>query len=180
MTYKFDYTEIQQIFNIIETIYTNNTPSLADQFLSLPENAKLEIRKMDEANKKYVESVLSLAGEISVVALYKKVEIHTNLILTNHHPNLQKKELHKIDYLKSNLPFDITELLNYKYVDELRCINNCVKHSGKVSSALSKYPGWIKGSPLKDLDKSFILIAPKTAAYMNDLHQKSKSHSGNS
>jgi hypothetical protein len=107
-----------------------------------------------------------LADELCILALHKKLESTLRKLLQKFYPNLNVKNLHKIDYLKKNLDFDITKLHGYASADELRSINNAIKHQGEVSKPLTQYPNWIEGTPLTGLHEAFIRLSPGVEAYV--------------
>ena len=106
------------------------------------------------------EITTELAGEMMVVALYKTVEISIKQMA-------KASELFTVDQLRSFYKIsdlkkqfkkkicDIKTLKNYKAYDELRCINNAIKHSGVVDKDLAAYPGFKKGEKLADLHKHY-------------------------
>jgi len=47
-------------------------------------------------------------------------------------------------------------ITGYDAFNEIRCLNNAIKHNGKVSIELINVSSaWDKGKPLTDLDKHF-------------------------
>lgn len=119
----------------------------------------------------FLDESLSLAHELSIVALYKKIEISTKRAVTTAFPDVTAHSLFKIKDMKSALKrkgIDIEKLPNFKAFDELRCINNDVKHSGQVGAELAAYR-WKAGEKLGDLDVAYKRLAPLAAQYVNEL-----------
>ncbi len=50
---------------------------------------------------------------------------------------------------------DIKTLAGYSEFDELRLINNCIKHNGVVDKKLSGYSNWNEGDKLSKLYFSY-------------------------
>lgn len=118
----------------------------------------------------FLEALNGLTDELCILALYKKLEIKTAKLLKAFYPKLDASKLHKIDYLKKKLGFDITMLSGYPSMDELRLINNAIKHAGVVSQPLAnKYPTWVAGDPLINLDEAFQRLAPGVESYFKSL-----------
>jgi hypothetical protein len=60
-------------------------------------------------------------------------------------------------------------LQGFPEINEIRLINNAIKHDGKVNRALAAYPGWVIGDELKNLDAAFSRLAPGAKLYMVSL-----------
>lgn len=124
--------------------------------------------------------VRNLANELSITALYKLVEIHTKKVIKWHLPSIESKKLFNINSLDKALPFNLADVKSYSNFDELRELNNSIKHLGTVSEKLSeKYSnnGWKQGNDLEHLDKVYERLAPKISVYMDDLAAKIYEHS---
>lgn len=114
-----------------------------------------------------------LGYELSIIALYKKLEINTKKVVTRHLNVPSSKNLSYFSNLKSVVPFDITNVDGYKEFNELRLINNCIKHGGTVSKELAKEcPAWTIGEELTNLDSTYYKILPKVKDYMSDFVDK--------
>lgn len=124
-------------------------------------------QNLDQDEKQYMLSSLGdelfiaevtteLAGEMMIIALYKTIEIAIKKMTTacELFTEAQLASFYKVGELKKQLKMkvvDIETLKHYKAYDELRCINNAIKHSGFVSTELASYPGFKKGQKLSDL-----------------------------
>ena len=109
-----------------------------------------------------------MTDDLCILALHKKLEITIKKLVIKFYPTLKASELYKIDYLKKELPFDIASFSSYAAADELRLINNAIKHNGAVSKALAKYTGWIEGQPLIDCGSAFSRLAPGIETYVGE------------
>ena len=53
--------------------------------------------------------------------------------------------------------------------DELRRLNNTVKHNGTVNTELATYPGWTQGEPLGVFSDAYPRLSPGGSAYFREL-----------
>jgi hypothetical protein len=119
------------------------------------------------------QSAKSLGDELSIVALYKKVETQTGRIIKKKLPAAATKRLSFFAELSGVLPFDIKAVGGFAGFNELRLLNNAIKHEGKVSDELAKeFPHWTKGAELSDLDKAFQRLVPEVERYVADLVER--------
>lgn len=123
-------------------------------------------------NVYFLDEMKKLADQLAIVALYKKLEIETKGIIRCAYPDIQPKKLYKIKELKEELSgkgISIESLKNYKAMNEVRCINNDIKHNGHVGSELAALSGWTKDKPLEGLDKAFQRLSPLCVSYFCEL-----------
>lgn len=138
--------------------------------VSPADKADLELALDDEHY--FIGEAKKLAHELSIVALYKKLEITVGRAVKIAYPNAPEKKLFKFDHLKDFLKeqgIDASQLSGYTGMNEARVLNNAIKHSGSVSKELAKFPGWKKGDPLSELDKAFGRLAPPSMDYVKAL-----------
>jgi hypothetical protein len=136
-----------------------------------PDDIAWEKHLLNEEHFLLDESI-ALANELSIVALYKNVEISTKRAVTTTFADVSARSLFKIRDMKDALKrkgIDIEKLPSFPAFDELRCINNDVKHNGKVSSELAQYAGWMLGKDLEHLDIAYDRLAPGAASYVREL-----------
>ena len=124
----------------------------------------------------YMDSVSSLADELSIIALYKLFE-RKHKMLIQHYRN--ETELKKFSYWKNVLkvlPANIKQLNSFKSVNELRLINNSIKHEGTVSEELSsEFSSYgSEGSEFSELDKAFNKLKPEISKYLTELKNELK------
>lgn len=121
--------------------------------------------------------VRDAAEEMVIVCLYKTVEISIKRML--HASNLFSEE--EVRGFFRNRVFkrlvkekivDLEALPGYESYDELRCINNCIKHSGFVDKELAKYGGWKKGEKLDSLWCNYERLSPKVRVFVEALSEK--------
>jgi len=77
-----------------------------------------------------------LAGKLLLVGLYRVVELLTKQALRHRYGKHTVKSCYKIDCLKalfrSDLKVDLTKVAGFKEIDEIRHLNNDVKHGGEL------------------------------------------------
>lgn len=115
----------------------------------------------------FAGEVRKLSHELCIVALYKQIEIHTKKVAKRNFPKLNDKQLFNISSMKSALPFNLETLPNFAAFDELRLLNNAIKHEGLVSEELAKsFPSWIIGEEIKNLDVCYERLTPLVQNYV--------------
>lgn len=129
-----------------------------------------EYRSHLESLMESTKEVLHLGYELSIVALYRRVETHLNKVLSMTFPTSAGLAWSS-DQLKAKHPF-ITTLPNLAAFDELRLLNNEVKHgNGRVSNKLvTRLPGsgWVEGAPLDGLDTHLKRLQPKVESFIQE------------
>lgn len=74
--------------------------------------------------------------------------------------------------LPNKLGLDLNTLKGYASFDELRLINNGIKHSGLVSDDLAKYPNWKKGAKIVGFDESYQRVKNDVREFVFDFRDK--------
>jgi len=116
------------------------------------------------------------AERLTIVGLYRIVELGTrNMFLWIYDDDKQKiRLLHQWkkqkEILRKDLEYDLQTTRGYDAVDELRCLNNVIKHAdGIVDKNLSRFPNWKEGDEVENLDNAFERLAPSVPPYLKDL-----------
>lgn len=115
-----------------------------------------------------------LADGLSIIALYKQIEITTKKAVIIAYPDVNARSLFGIDQMKgtlNNKGIDITSFADFAAFDELRCINNDAKHAGVIGKQLGAYPEWIEGEPLSNLQDAYERLEPKCSSYVKEFVQ---------
>lgn len=128
---RFDEThdEIVELYNKIGHYGTQENQDLSH------EHVYYEQKIMQ--NRGYLDSLC----EMKVVFLYKSLELNINFLVRTAYPEVDARSLYRIDIVKSflkNKEINFTVLEGYQEFEELRKINNSIKHSGKVNDGLKK------------------------------------------
>lgn len=78
-----------------------------------------------------------------------------------------------IKLLKSKFNIDFKTLKSYQEIEELRCLNNAVKHKGIVSTELNEAnPKWIINNPIGDTYIDFLRLMNAPYELLTDLQTK--------
>lgn len=105
-------------------------------------------------------NIKALADELSILALFKSIEVKISKIIDSKFENNGKHSfVGKLKLLTPNEKVDT--LKGYDAYNELRLINNAIKHAGMVSNELaSAYPLWIEGEKLEHIDAAYNRLLP--------------------
>lgn len=174
-----DNDEIDHLFCAVSRYTTeqvNETKKRIDEVRrdnTLGESEKEWILDAVGSDIDFYEDIYCLAESLVILALYKKVEINTVHLISV--AKVKIKDPYKIDSLKNgllNAGIDIKILPGFDAVNETRLINNCIKHSGKVSPELAQYPGWVEGQQLSNLKDAYTRLHEDCLKYLKSLRDK--------
>jgi hypothetical protein len=121
-----------------------------------------------------LESVTRLASTLSIVALFGEVERRYKAMCGVAIPGVDAQQLFRWDDFKKVLRkagIRLSEVADYKTVNELRCLNNAIKHSGKVDKKLAD-AGWGKlGGAIDEdeCDREFDTFVSGSVQFLADL-----------
>lgn len=125
-----------------------------------------------------LDSVSHLADQLSIIALYRVVELTTSRMLAHEFGKATEKKASDIakvrDLLKNQKGVDLASVPHYRTIDELRLLNNAIKHSGRVTKELAKYPRWKEGDHLTGLAEAYERLRPKVPPYIFRLAERMK------
>jgi hypothetical protein len=182
---RFETEVIDEFRRHLEVSLSKQLKSMEENYASVSDNqfedpSDIEGYKMHlDDLMVYSGDVQKLADELSIVALYKQFEIHTKRVVTKNFPRVNQKELFNFDLLKKALPFDLEAIPNFLAVDELRLINNAIKHEGKVDGKLAgKFAGWNEGDELLNLGTVYARLLPSVKDYVKSFVSAAYGHSG--
>lgn len=172
---RFDTEELDEFRALVAATLSRQQKSLARDEASLPQAQPDEdfdveaYRSHLEDRWHFTNDVQSLADELAIVALYNQVELHTKRVVKKNFPNIDPTKLSYINQARAVLPFTIDHLAGFVAFDELRLLNNSVKHDGKVSKQLSReFPFWVEGENLSGLGASYERIHPLVTQYVQE------------
>lgn len=132
---------------------------------------------IDEVHE--LDTVSRLADQLAIVALHRVVEINTARMLAHEFGKAATKKASYIatltDFLKREKGVSLSSIPYYRAIDELRLLNNAIKHAGRVTKELAdKYGRWREGEQLSGLDKAYDRFRPKVPVYIFRLAQRMK------
>ena len=184
--------EINRLIDSITTYNAKESKELQQQYQnlehesSLSEDDKWSIQEGLIDQNTELKEVEELAYELAIIALYKKIEITTKRAIKIIYPDIDQKKLFYFKELKKKLKnkhIEIEAFTNYQAMNELRCLNNSIKHSHTVDDELANYAGWEKNKQLSGLKTAFIRLNPLCEQYLdeilNNFHKKYQELSNN-
>ncbi|MEZ9685896.1 hypothetical protein AB4453_20800 [Vibrio atlanticus] len=145
------------------------------QFIS--EEHQYMHRSWIEDDAIYKFSVVDLAGELYILALYKRVELKHKELISFFNLEVGARNVSNWNDLIKVLPREAKDLPEFNAVNELRLINNAIKHQGVISKQLAEnYPNHGQlGDELTNLSATFERIEPIVCRYTEELYAILKS-----
>jgi len=123
-----------------------------------------------------LKDIESEAAKLSIIGLYRDLESNTISIFKWLYGKDEKKlkKLHRFDeqekHLINDFGFDVRSLSKYKKIDELRLINNAIKHNEcKVTAELKKYNRWREIIEIKNFLELFDEFCEIIPQYLKEL-----------
>lgn len=114
-----------------------------------------------------LDEVKKLGESLSIVGLYRLVETQLGTVLKVTFPSLGKKK--KAGVIRGDSSeINCHVLVGFKAIDELRLINNCIKHNdSKANNELATaYPTWVEGKEMEDLGAHYVRLKPDVTSYI--------------
>lgn len=144
---------------------------------ALAEKAKIDDdRFVDDFHE--LMRVGELAWELAIVALHRVVEIHRGWVARRVEPKTNARTLAHLgavkDLIRRRRQIDIEKLEGATEIDELRCLNNAVKHQAEVTEELAAFPAWKDkaGNKLGDVRPAYNRLRESVPKYLYDLAMK--------
>lgn len=170
---RIDTETLDQFRDQLEASLRVREKSLDKEYLNLTEAQfedprDIEGYKMHLADQSYFAGeVRKLSHELCIVAFYKQIELHKKRVLKRNFPDIKEQQWSNIKSMKEALAFNLEALPQFAAFDELRLLNNAIKHEGCVSDGLAKsFPSWKTGQNLDNLDKSYERLLPLVQDYI--------------
>lgn len=126
-----------------------------------------------------------LYSECTIMALWRCVELYRKraifLAVGESTARNVFKNQNFIDVLKKETGVVEATVRCHRSVNELRCLNNAVKHEKRVGGELAMLPKWkkYKGEDIKDLLFHYYRLRPMAEKYINDLTARLNRRRGN-
>ncbi|SEJ64934.1 hypothetical protein SAMN05216201_11326 [Pseudomonas linyingensis] len=126
-----------------------------------------------------LDEVKKLGESLAIVGLYRLVETHLGAVLRVTFPSLGEDKKACLIRGNSN-EIDCTNLFGFRAVDELRLINNSIKHNdSKANGKLAMtYPGWIQDKHMENLGAHYERLKPDVMAYLKAFVNEAYAKSG--
>jgi hypothetical protein len=122
----------------------------------------------------YAEALtVDLGDELAMIALYRVVELNSLKALQFRY-GTKAKSLYRFDALeprlRADLNLELSSLSGSTSVNEIRLINNAIKHENKATAALATaFTAWTEDAELHELDKVFKRLSPDVPNYLDAL-----------
>jgi hypothetical protein len=176
----FDYNDISALIEGAKSYKDQRGAELSEHYsqaegdpeLSTNQEYKEFLLVSIENDQYYLEESVKLSHRLAIVALYIKMELRIKAICRLAFPEFDASKLYRIHYLKKKLKHrgvKIKDLPSYEGFDELRCINNDLKHGDVVGVELATYSGWTLGEELKEIYAAYTRLAPGCASFISEL-----------
>ena len=117
-----------------------------------------------------LDAISDLADQLAIVALYRVVESNTSRILAHKFGTAASRKASYIralrDFLKQQ-GINVELIPHYRATNELRLLNNAIKHAGQVTDELAKeYPRWRQGEKLAGLGATYERLKGHVPSYI--------------
>lgn len=100
-----------------------------------------------------------MASQFAVIALHRIVEHERSWLLQYGVPRSGREDLHRFDvatkHAATTLGVDLSKIPGARAVDEIRWLNNAVKHNGIVTPQLAKFGRWKVDAELHDVTRAY-------------------------
>ena len=177
-----EYDDISEMVEGVKTYKNRREPELSNQYRQIEDEPALSLSQeyrdsllVGIENENYnLEESVKLSHQLAVVALYIKIELHIKVVCRIAFPELEADKLYMIKYLEKGLKkrgIKIRGFPTFSFFDELRCINNDIKHGGVVGKELANYSGWIKMEDVLNIGAAFKRLAPGCVSFISELVQ---------
>ncbi len=123
-----------------------------------------------------LEDIRNLGEQLGIVAAYRVVETKMKQILKWRYrtENLDGLNIQGVKERLSRLGINLEGTPHYRAADELRLLNNSIKHNdGQVSPPLAgAFPVWHEGEKLRDLEDTFNRLTPEIPKFIQALAEQ--------
>lgn len=182
--------QIDFLERLLDMVNTQRNKALEELKQRAKEEEKEDFRRTKQEYEASIDAFVderwlldeaqSQAEQLSIVGLYRTVEFLTKKIISRPYygHKAKIKECHDWCKLKKNLEkdffgFDLSNIVSYDTVDELRRLNNAIKHNdGVVTAKLAEFSGWKEGEKIRNLRPHFDRFAAHIPKYLADFTEK--------
>jgi hypothetical protein len=121
----------------------------------------------DDLNE--LDAILGLADQLAIVALHRVVEMNTGRILAHKFGTATRTASYsgRLRKFLAQHGINIELIPHYRAINELRLLNNAIKHAGYVTAELAhEYPRWKQDGELIGLDAAYIRLKGHVPSYI--------------
>ncbi len=122
-----------------------------------------------------LEDFAWLSSEFAVVGLWRCVELFRKNAIEHALGEDAAQGLfseRKFQEILRSQGIDGSRIRCARSVDELRCLNNAIKHQRQVTDSLAEFPRWKEGDELGDLERHYCRLRPLAERYLEDLAKR--------
>ena len=118
-----------------------------------------------------------LYSEFAIIGLWRCIELYRKRAMRAALGNDAARRAYRHEAFKKDLSFlniKETKICCARSVDELRCLNNAIKHERRVNGELAEFMRWKnkKGNKLGDLERHYLRLGPFAKRYLEDLKKR--------
>ncbi len=168
---KYDIDEVDHYLTSVEETHDSRLDNLR-KLLESEKTDGLEDRLADDLAQ--LDDFAMIASEFAIIGLWRSVELYRGrailATLDEKGAGIAFKNKKFVEHL-TNLGIAEDTLSYAGSVNELRCLNNAIKHTRRVTGELSKFASWRKkkGEDLGNLSSHYRRLKPLTAEYLENL-----------
>lgn len=169
-----DFDVLDEFHSLIHSAATQSEKRLNEQYECL-NAASFEDESEMEAYQAFLEDDFHQLGEakklghaLAITGLYRQVETHIKRVLKSTFPDMGKGKIGKILRGEPQSEIDGSKLVGFDAVDELRMLNNLIKHANSTvdTDLAKKNPAWVEKDQLHGLDNAYERLKPLVKQYM--------------
>jgi hypothetical protein len=170
----YDIDEVEHYLELTRVAHTDRTQAL-NELANSEKNEGVDDFLVDDFA--VLDDFATMATEFAVIGLWRSIELYRKrALLKAFDENTAKKAFRNNEFKKQLLKLGIREekLSCAKSVDELRCLNNAIKHDRRVGGELCGFKRWgkKKGNELGDLTPHYHRLKPMGIKYLKDLTER--------
>jgi len=119
-----------------------------------------------------LEEFAWLYSEFAIIGLWRCIELYVARAKKHIRRHKQSAMRAALDIIKD----EKKKICCAQSVDELRCLNNAIKHRRRVQGELAELPRWKnkEGDKLGDLERHYLRLQPLAKRYLEDLTKRLK------
>lgn len=165
---------IDQYWNVLKTGYLDKAENKKERLTENYAQDDEELKQVIYEELHQLDEVFSYGELLLILGLYRVVELTSKNIFKRYTSISNDRKLTNIGnqkrIFKKKTSKSLKKIPTYEYIDELRQLNNCIKHSGKVDQNLSNnFPRWTEGDKIKNVQETYQRLKPKVPEYLYNI-----------
>lgn len=126
-----------------------------------------------------LDELVLLSAEFAIIGLWRCIELYRKSTMRATLENEDTQHPFKYTYEEFKeyllcLKIEGTKIHRAEFVNELRCLNNAIKHERQIDNKLAKFSLWQdkEGDELGDLESHYYRLRPFAKQYLEDLTER--------